>query len=346
MVRNVLGSLIALIGATAAVWSPFRPWYDGRLGRDVRIEDLFNGMTRNSAALFGSLLLPLAFAALVTLIGVALCSRALVALAGVIVLGFTILWMVRQGQAASELTAGARGLGVGVANALGGGALLLLGALIMRGRTRRFREPEYDRGYDHRYDDARYGERQYDDHGYGRYAPDDRYDERRPPPPTAAYPPAAYPPETPMPWDAGRAGAEEWDSEPYAPGPAGPRTGAHPGPYGEQDDRTPTTPLPVTPPPPEGQHRPQPPQSPAPQPPPPQQPQQDRPRAPEPPPTMTSRRPPPTPPVEWGREQRQAGPPAPPPPPQQQQQQQQQAQQEADTPPQPQQPQRPPEDRE
>ncbi|MGA5199855.1 hypothetical protein ACPCDR_42435, partial [Streptomyces exfoliatus] len=214
MVRNVLGSLIALIGATAAVWSPFRPWYDGRHGRDVRIEDLFNGITRNSAALFGSLLLPLAFAALVTLIGVALCSRALVALAGLVVLGFTILWMVRQGQAASELTAGARGLGVGVANALGGGALLLLGALIMRGRTRRTREPEYDRGYDHRYDDARYGERQYDDHGYGRYAADDRYDERRPPPP-AAYPPAAYPPATPEPWDAGRPGAEEWDPEPY-----------------------------------------------------------------------------------------------------------------------------------
>ncbi|WP_348772230.1 hypothetical protein [Streptomyces sp. RPA4-5] len=165
MVRNVLGSLIALAGAAAAVWSPFRPWYDGRHGSDVRIEDLFNGVTHNSAALFGSVLLPMAFAALLTLIGVALRSRGLVALAGLVVLGFTILWMVRQGQAASELTAGARGLGVGVANALGGGALLLLGALIMRGRPSRVYGSDYD-------------DRPYDDGRYGRYPHDERYDER------------------------------------------------------------------------------------------------------------------------------------------------------------------------
>ncbi|WP_317633717.1 MULTISPECIES: hypothetical protein [unclassified Streptomyces] len=301
MVRNVLGSLIALVGATAAVWSPFRPWYDGRHGRDVRIEDLFNGLTRTSAALFGSLLLPMAFAALLTLIGVALRSRVLVSLAGLVVLGFTILWMVRQGQAATELTAGARGLGVGVANALGGGALLLLGALIMRGRPRRV--------YDHGYDD-----RQYDDGRYGRYAHDERYDEREPYDPYTPYPPG-----TPEPWDAGRPGAEEWNPEPYptGPGPAGPPAGPGGpggpggGPYGQQED-TPTTPLPITPPPPpppqqqqqqqqqqqwtQAQQRPQQP--------PPQQPQP----APPPPPTMPAHKQPPTPPVEWGKEQRQPRP--------------------------------------
>ncbi|WP_030813148.1 hypothetical protein, partial [Streptomyces sp. NRRL S-337] len=311
MVRNVLGSLIALIGATAAVWSPFRPWYDGRHGSDIRIEDLFNGITPNSAALFGSVVLPMAFAALLALIGVALRSRALVAVAGVVVLGFTILWMVRQGQAASELTAGARGLGVGVANALGGGALLLLGALVMRGRDRRV----YDRGYDRRHDDRDYDDRRYDD-GYGPYPPDDRYDapsgyppEARPP---AAYPPAAYPPGPPEPWDAGRPGAEEWDPEPYTGGPAG--TGAPPPPPPGRsggppraDDDTPTTPLPPVPPPPPARQQPPAPQ----QPPTPQQPRtpQQEPYGHEPPPTMPARRPPPTPPVEWGREQRQPRPP-------------------------------------
>ncbi|WP_342456250.1 hypothetical protein [Streptomyces sp. G7(2002)] len=298
MVRNVLGSLIALVGATAAVWSPFRPWYDGRHGNDVRIEDLFNGLTRTSAALFGSLLLPMAFAALLTLIGVALRSRVLVTLAGLVVLGFTILWMVRQGQAATELTAGARGLGVGVANALGGGALLLLGALIMRGRPRR----AYDPGYD---------DRQYDDGRYGRYAHDGRYDERTPYDPYTPYPPG-----TPEPWDAGRPGAEEWNPEPYptGPGPAGPPAGPGGpggGPYGQQED-TPTTPLPITPPPPpppqqqqqqqQQQQRTQAQQRP--QQPPPQQPQP----APPPPPTMPAHKQPPTPPVEWGKEQRQPRP--------------------------------------
>ena len=105
VVRNVLGSLIALIGATAAVWSPFRPWYDGRHGA-------MSGSRTSSAASAArarhssARLLPMAFAALVTLIGVALRSRALLVIAGLVVLGFTILWMVRQGQAAGELTAG------------------------------------------------------------------------------------------------------------------------------------------------------------------------------------------------------------------------------------------------
>ncbi len=57
----------------------------------------------------------------------------MVALAGLVVLGFTILWMVRQGQAAGSLVVGGdgEGLQVGVVNALAGGVLMLIGALLM-----------------------------------------------------------------------------------------------------------------------------------------------------------------------------------------------------------------------
>lgn len=148
MIRNVIGSILALVGATAAVWSPFRDWYDGRHGRDYRIQDLFGGITPNDGALFTSLLLPMAFAALVTLLGLLLRSRFMVALAGVIVLGFTVLWMVRQGQEAGSLAAGGDGdgLGLGVALAFGGGVLLLLAAALMIGRRalRHRREEPYD----------------------------------------------------------------------------------------------------------------------------------------------------------------------------------------------------------
>lgn len=148
MIRNVIGSILALIGATAAVWSPFRDWYDGRHGRDYRVQDLFGGITADDGGLVTSLLLPMVFAALVTLVGLLLRSRLLVALAGVLVLGFTILWMVRQGQDAGSLTAGGdgNGLGLGVALALGGGVLLLLAAALMSGRRalRRRREEPYD----------------------------------------------------------------------------------------------------------------------------------------------------------------------------------------------------------
>ncbi|WP_306334347.1 hypothetical protein [Streptomyces sp. KL118A] len=139
MVRNVLGSILALAGATAAVRSPFRAWYDGRLGRHFRIGELFSGagITDAKAELFGSLFLPFAFAALLTLIGVVLRSRLLVAVAGVLVLGFTVLWMVRQGQAEGSLAVAGdgSGLGQGLLSSFGGGVALLLGAAVMTGRA-------------------------------------------------------------------------------------------------------------------------------------------------------------------------------------------------------------------
>ncbi|MFE5716618.1 hypothetical protein ACFQ7J_38040 [Streptomyces sp. NPDC056501] len=147
MIRNVVGSVLALAGATAAVWSPFRAWYDGRHGRDYAIDELFTGITDAKAEVIGSILLPFAFAALLTVVGVALRSRLLVALAGLVVLGFTVFWMVRVGQAEGSLVVSGdgRGLGDGVANAFGGGVLLLLGALVMSGRARTHRVDRVDR---------------------------------------------------------------------------------------------------------------------------------------------------------------------------------------------------------
>ncbi|SEC90132.1 hypothetical protein SAMN05216483_2637 [Streptomyces sp. 2131.1] len=146
MIRNVLGAVLALAGAAAAVLSPFRDWYDGRLGRHYRLGDLFSGTGvagTHSGGLFGSLWLPFLCAALVTVLGVLMRSRALVALAGVVVLGFTVLWMVRVFQVTDSLavTGDGSGLGPGVALALGGGALILAGAWVMSGRRR---APQYD----------------------------------------------------------------------------------------------------------------------------------------------------------------------------------------------------------
>ncbi|MCZ4118544.1 hypothetical protein [Streptomyces sp. H39-S7] len=155
MFRNIFGSLIALLGAAAAVWSPFRAWYGGRHGSEIRMEDLFDGITADRAAVMGSLFLPMLFAALITLLGILLRSRLLVGCAGILVLGFTILWMVRQGLSAGSLTAGGDGLGIGVVNALGGGVLLLIGAATMSGRRHR---SAYGRRPPHTAEPAAYAE--------------------------------------------------------------------------------------------------------------------------------------------------------------------------------------------
>lgn len=266
MVRNVIGSLIALIGAAAAVWSPFRAWYDGRPGTDFRIEDLFNGITDQQADTVRSVLLPMLVAALITLVGVLLRARPLVTLAGVLVLGFTVLWMVRQGQAAGSLTAGGgRGLGPGVAVALCGGVLLLLGAVVMSGRravrARRHRrgragdaegeyapEPAYGAappGYGAgpaQGASPGYGPGTGRPHGGG-YPPDQGYA----PTPPEPWDPASGPPEPPRPappptgppvtWGAGRDLGHE-------PGPPadGPRPAAR-EPWPEMQDTSATRPL-------------------------------------------------------------------------------------------------------
>ncbi|MFD5891199.1 DUF3824 domain-containing protein [Streptomyces sp. NPDC060334] len=184
MIRNVLGSLLGLIGAAVAVWSPFRVWYEGRHGRDYRLADLFSsaGVTDARGALLASFVMPFVLAALLTLTAILLRSRLLMALAGVVVIGFAVLWMVRQGQAAGSLSVGGDGggLGDGVANAFGGGALLILAAFVMRGRPARRRPRDLPAT------DAP-------------YPPNTSYPQGGSYPPDASYPPAPDRPQGPYP---------------------------------------------------------------------------------------------------------------------------------------------------
>jgi hypothetical protein len=132
--RNTVGVVLALVGAVAAVLSPFRAWYDGRHGSNIRVQDLFTGISSVDADLPASVFLPLGFAAFVTLMAVILLSRPLLAASGLLMLGTAALWMARQSDTAEGLDPDL--LGQGLANAVGGGALLLLSALITRGRHR------------------------------------------------------------------------------------------------------------------------------------------------------------------------------------------------------------------
>ena len=135
MNRNFTGSVVALVGAAAAVFSPFRIWYNGRYGSAYRIQDLFTGITNSESDAAGSILIPFVVAALITVMGVLLRSRLLVMLAGVITIGFTVLWMVRVGMAAHTLSINSNGSGLdwGVAIAWAGGLLMLIGAALMPG---------------------------------------------------------------------------------------------------------------------------------------------------------------------------------------------------------------------
>lgn len=132
--RNTIGVVLALVGAAAALLSPFRAWYSGRHGSDIRVQDLFTGISAVDADLPASLFLPLGFAAFVTVMAVILLSRPLLALSGLLMLATAALWMFRQSQTAQGLDTDL--LGQGLANAIGSGALLLIAALTARGHPR------------------------------------------------------------------------------------------------------------------------------------------------------------------------------------------------------------------
>jgi hypothetical protein len=137
--RNVVGSLLAVLGAAATLVSPWQPWYDGRHGSTFKFWEVFGtGVTGSRSGIMDSVFLVFLVMAVIAVAGVLVRSRALVGFAGVVALGFTILWMVRQGQAAGELTisSNSRGLGSGVANAFGGGLLMIIGALVMTSRPK------------------------------------------------------------------------------------------------------------------------------------------------------------------------------------------------------------------
>jgi hypothetical protein len=238
MVRNLLGALLALIGAAAVVWSPFRSWQGGRQGRAYRLQDLFtsSGVTGINPTLFTGLFLPMLVAAALAVLALALRSRVLVVLAGLVALGFAVLWMVRLGQAAGSLNVGGSGsLGEGVAYAVGGGLLLLISAVVLRGRRAPARSrgaharTGYDdygsgrhdgRGPDYGYGDGDRGGYGYDYGGYDDYGPQEPYGRGR-------SDPYGQPEPYGQPDPYGQRG-------PYSPvGPYGPGPGPGPGgPYG------------------------------------------------------------------------------------------------------------------
>lgn len=196
MVRNVVGGVLAVIGAAAALASPFREWYDTRLGREYRLSELFEsgGLSGAHPNLLWSLFLPFLVAAVLTLAGVLARARLLVLLAGVLVLGFTVLWMVRAGQAnggSLTLDSDGTGLGQGVAGAAGGGLLLLIAAAVMSGRTHRRTARHGETG-----DPAPY--RTPDDDGYGTAAHDPYRDYRDPDETPTTTSPYGYGPDDPQ----------------------------------------------------------------------------------------------------------------------------------------------------
>ena len=138
--RKLIGLALVVVAAVAAVWSAFLDWYGGRNGSDIRVQDLFNGITLQNADSLGSLAVPLAVGAVLVLAGIIVWWRWLWAVGGVLVLATVILWGARQAQTPAGLHSSA--MGSGPVMAASAGAAMLVAAVIATARgTRTDQQP-------------------------------------------------------------------------------------------------------------------------------------------------------------------------------------------------------------
>lgn len=141
--RRLIGLVLVVAAAVAAVWSAFVDWYGSRNGSDIRVQDLFNGITLRTADSLGSLMVPLAISAVLVLAGIVVWWRWLWALGGLVAIATAILWGVRQAQTGDGLHANL--MGNGPATAACAGAAMLLASVIATARGRKTGQQPADR---------------------------------------------------------------------------------------------------------------------------------------------------------------------------------------------------------
>ena len=141
--RRLIGLVLVVAAAVAAVWSAFVDWYGSRNGSDIRVQDLFNGITLRTADSLGSLMVPLAISAVLVLAGIVVWWRWLWALGGLVAIATAILWGVRQAQTGDGLHANL--MGNGPATAACAGAAMLLASVIATARGKKSNQQPADR---------------------------------------------------------------------------------------------------------------------------------------------------------------------------------------------------------
>ncbi|WP_147255430.1 hypothetical protein [Streptomyces sp. PT12] len=132
MWRKVLAPVLAGLAIAATIAGVFLNWYGGRHGWHFKWPQLFGGqgITGSDANLLTGMFFPFLIAGLIALAAILLRSASLMTVAGLLVLGFTILWMARQYQTAHSLTVGPGGMSWPVLGPLLGGIGLLAAAMM------------------------------------------------------------------------------------------------------------------------------------------------------------------------------------------------------------------------
>ncbi|WP_143446586.1 hypothetical protein [Kibdelosporangium aridum] len=123
--RMVIAIVATVAGAAAVVYSTFLPWYRDRQGRQIPLNELWNGVTATTTDMVNSLFVPIVVAVALAMLGLIIGRRWLMALGAFLAV---VVFAVFLGQQ-MQVEAFASQFRQGFWNTAGGCVLLLIGAI-------------------------------------------------------------------------------------------------------------------------------------------------------------------------------------------------------------------------
>lgn len=123
--RMLIAIVATVAGAGAVVYSTFLPWYRERQGRQIPLNELWNGVTPNTTDMVNSFFTPMVLAAVLALAGLIFGKRLLMAIGTLVALTVFAVFLGQQMQ----VEAYASQFRQGFWNTGGGCLLLLIGAI-------------------------------------------------------------------------------------------------------------------------------------------------------------------------------------------------------------------------
>ncbi|SMD15234.1 hypothetical protein SAMN05661093_05228 [Kibdelosporangium aridum] len=121
----VIAIVATVAGAAAVVYSTFLPWYRDRQGRQIPLNELWNGVTATTTDMVNSLFVPIVVAVALAMLGLIIGRRWLMALGAFLAV---VVFAVFLGQQ-MQVEAFASQFRQGFWNTAGGCVLLLIGAI-------------------------------------------------------------------------------------------------------------------------------------------------------------------------------------------------------------------------
>lgn len=100
--RTAVGCVLAVAGVAAVGSGVWQPWYAGVEGRDLSLTFLFGADRQAADGLFGSLFIPALVTTVLVALALALRTRALMVLAGLVSVAEFVLWVVFQARASAD----------------------------------------------------------------------------------------------------------------------------------------------------------------------------------------------------------------------------------------------------